>query len=75
MYENLMTRIGPVSWSTNFTHDELYDYEDVNNQKGIDQNENYVNWSKGYRPIPLGPINIIFILIDTFLIVYIFIII
>ena len=50
MYENLMTRIGPVSWSTNFTHDEFYDYEDVNNQKGIDQNENYVNWSKGYRP-------------------------
>ena len=34
MYENLMTRIGPVSWSTNFTHDEFYDYEDVNNQKG-----------------------------------------
>ena len=28
MYENLMTRIGPDSWSTNFAHNEFYKYED-----------------------------------------------
>ena len=27
MYENLMTKIGPESWSTNFFQDEFYAYE------------------------------------------------
>ena len=50
MYENLMTRIGPDSWSTNFAHNEFYKYEDKSISGDIDQNGNYVNWSKGYQP-------------------------
>ena len=50
MYENLMTRIGPDSWSTNFAHNEFYKYESESTSRDIDQNRNYVNWSKGYQP-------------------------
>ena len=50
MYENLMTGIGPESWSTNFPHNEFYEHGDESNQRGSNQNDNYINWSKGYQP-------------------------
>ena len=50
MYENLMTRIGPDSWSTNFVHNEFYKNEDESTSRDINQNRNYVDWSKGYQP-------------------------
>ena len=39
MYENLMTRIGPDSWSTNFAHNEFYKYEDKGISQDIEQNK------------------------------------
>ena len=50
MYENLMTRIGPESWSTNFLHDEFYAYEDKGASKNIEKDDQYVKWSKKYQP-------------------------
>ena len=50
MYENLMTGIGPESWSTNFPHNEFYEHGDESNQRDSNQNDNYINWSKGYQP-------------------------
>ena len=50
MYENLMTGIGPESWSTNFPHNEFYEHGDESNQRGSNQNDNYINWSKRYQP-------------------------
>jgi len=50
MYENLMTGIGPESWSTNFPHNEFYEHGDESNQRGSNQNDNYINWSKEYQP-------------------------
>tara|TARA_S200000501_G_scaffold67635_3_gene59211 strand:+ start:31330 stop:34191 length:2862 start_codon:yes stop_codon:yes gene_type:complete len=40
MYENLMTSIGPNSWSDDFSHPEFF-------QTG---NLNYLNWSKDFQP-------------------------
>ena len=50
MYENLMTGVGPDSWSTNFIHDEFYEYEDKGIPKNIEQDSGYVRWSKEYQP-------------------------
>ena len=50
MYENLMTKIGPESWSTDFAHNEFYKYEDESALTDIDLSGNYINWSKGYQP-------------------------
>jgi len=50
MYENLMTSIGPESWSTNFLHDEFYKYEDKSASKNIEKDGKYVKWSKKYQP-------------------------
>ena len=40
MYENLMTQIGPSSWSDNFSHPEFFHNGDLN----------YLNWSKDFQP-------------------------
>jgi len=50
MYENLMTRIGPDSWSTNFLHNEFYEFENKGISANIEQDEKYVKWSKKYQP-------------------------
>ena len=50
MYENLMTRIGPESWSTNFLNDEFYAYEDKGASKNIEKDSQYLKWSKEYQP-------------------------
>ena len=50
MYENLMTRVGPDSWSTNFLHNEFYEFENKGISANIEQDEKYVKWSKKYQP-------------------------
>ena len=50
MYENLMTRIGPESWSTNFFHDEFYAYEYKGALEYNEKDGKYVKWSKKYQP-------------------------
>ena len=51
MYENLMTRIGPESWSTNFLNDEFYAYEDKGASKNIEKDGQYLKWSKKYSQV------------------------
>ena len=42
MYENLMSAIGPDSWSDDFDHSEFYKIDPGG--------ENYSHWSKDYQP-------------------------
>ena len=54
MYSNLMTDIGPKSWSTDFNHSEFYlNMTDNDIKKSInsdEKNDGYFHWSKNYQP-------------------------
>ena len=54
MYDNLMTDIGPKSWSSNFEKVNFYDQPDnkkkSNNRLTLDNEINYLNWSRDYQP-------------------------
>jgi|TARA_B110000116_G_scaffold92685_1_gene80841 hypothetical protein len=54
MYDNLMTDIGPKSWSTNFDKVVFYDKPEddkkkLNNRLTLDDDTNYLNWSRDYQ--------------------------
>ena len=50
MFINLMTDIGKSDWSTDFKHEEFYEYNNAIKQENLDQNNGFINWSKDYQP-------------------------
>ncbi len=50
MFANLMTDIGKKDWSSNFDHDEFYDYNNEIKQDELEQENGYINWSRDYQP-------------------------
>ena len=52
MYENLMTAIGPDSWSDSFQHSDFYKFQNVSGYNKMDdkKDKGYKNWSKQYQP-------------------------
>ena len=50
MFANLMTDIGNNDWSTDFKHEEFYEYNNAIKQGNIDQSNGFINWSRDYQP-------------------------